>query len=517
MSAEDQSSDTRMRDFKNRGKGPEEMRRRRQEVSIQLRKVRKDEQKQKRRKLSPYEEDAATSHPPSLGIDEIKAGIQSSDKTARLAAVQAARKILSCEDKPQIYKKKIDKMIEAGIVPHCVQFLVVHDEPQLQFEAAWVLTNIAYGTSEQTNIVAEGAVLHLIPLLSSKEQHVVGQAVWALGNIAGDEPKLRERTILCGIVAPLLALVRPDTNTHLLRNVTWTISNLCHNMNPLSPSFDEASRCLPTLARLIHDTDTEVVAHACWALSCLTAGSNGEIERVIGAGVVPRLVEMLRSDEVSIILPALSTIDHIITGSDAQTNKVLEAGAMRYFPRLLEHSKVDVINKAACVTRKVTAGNQQQIQAFIDAELLRPILKILQNHEYHLQCEAAEVIKNLTSGGSQDQVDKLCRLDVVKPLCDLLAKDDINIMNIILDALSNILRWAENAGDKDVVALQVEEYGGLDRIEDLQKHQNETIYEKTSKIIDKYFGDEDQEEAKVSECARARGCMTYWTISLNVL
>lgn len=57
-----------------------------------------------------------------------------------------------------------------------------------------------------------------------------------------------------------------------------------------------------------------------------------------------------------------------------------------------------------------------------------------------------------------------------------------------MDGLNNMLRMAE--GHSQDVANLIEECGGLEKIEQLQVHENVEIYKLAYEIIEQHFSDE---------------------------
>lgn len=116
-----------------------------------------------------------------FNLEEILQKSQSDDLSIRFEGIRAARKLLSIDRNPPI-----DELIHVNFLPILVQCLSVDQHPDLQFEAAWALTNIASGNSQQTQAVADANALpSLLRLLNSVHPNVCEQAVWALGNLIG--------------------------------------------------------------------------------------------------------------------------------------------------------------------------------------------------------------------------------------------------------------------------------------------------------------------------------------------
>ncbi|VVB00893.1 unnamed protein product [Arabis nemorensis] len=375
-------------------------------------------------------------------------------------------------------------VIQFGVLPRVVTFLSRDDFPELQFMAAWVLTNIASGTSEETKaIVKSGVVPIFIKLLSSASEDVRQVATWALGNVAGDSPKYR--------MIPLRSQYNEHTKLLVLR----------HTQKP-QLSFEQAKAALPILEclvqstdeeileRLVQSTDEEVLTYACSALSYLTFNSNNKIQAVIDAGVIPHLIKLLSHSSPSVLTFTLRTIGNIVTGGSrpSSASSSLEPYNKQLREKNQEGSLLDYLKHHSW---------EFKLDTMIEADIIQSLVWVLQTLEFEeVKKEAAWGISNAICGGTYDQIRFMVSQGCIKPICYLLACPDPIIITACLETLENILVVGEgeknlgHTGDGNLYASMIDEAEGLEKIVNLQSHDNNEIYQKAAKIHETFWTEE---------------------------
>ena len=92
----------------------------------------------------------------------------------------------------------------------------------------------------------------------------------------------------------------------------------------------------------------------------------------------------------------------------------------------------------------------------------------------------------------------------IKPLCDLLVFPDPRIVTVCLEGLENILKVGEaekvlgNTGGVNLYAQYIDDAEGLEKIENLQSHDNNEIYEKAVNILETYWLEDDEYDQTVN-------------------
>ncbi|CDW72241.1 importin subunit alpha-1-like [Stylonychia lemnae] len=403
------------------------------------------------------------------------------------------RRLLSQERNPPI-----QPVIDANLVPKFISFLQRADFPKLQFEAAWCLTNIASGQQEQVQVLIDkGTVNVLVELLNSPHLEVVEQAIWGLGNIAGDGAKIRDMVIAAGAINPISNILdRAQPGSSFVRNASWTLSNLCRGKP--APNFHAVKRAVPSLAKVLIENDVEdILIDVCWAISYLSDGGEERIPIILETNVVPRLIQLLQHPNIAISVPCLRTIGNIVTGDDDQTQFVINAGALEQLNSIIYHKKKTVRKEVCWSLSNITAGNPQQIQLCLDLGIIDKLINILINDDIEIKKEAVWAVSNSTAGATFEQFIVLVHKGILKALSATLKMRDARILAVALEGIDNILKSGQQhfpqRGQENQFTIELEMCGGLEEIEQLQTHPNHSIYERAMKLLVNYF--EEQQDA----------------------
>lgn len=472
---------------------------RRQEDRLELRSKAREQNLQKRRKhqsqnnndllQTQFQEDVSILDPVTQdrlrNLNSMANILRTGSEEQKQKTVEQIRKLLSIEKTPPI-----QSVINAGLVEDLMNILRDHsNNEKLRFEAAWALTNVASGSSNHTRVVVNhGGVDVFVSILMNEEGDIKEQAVWALGNIAGDCAELRDRVLRADALRYLMNIFRTENfNQSLLRNATWTLSNFCRGKP--HADFEILRPCLELLVNLLQVQDEEILVDTCWAISYISddpTANNVRIQEVIEHEFVPHLIALLEHDSPFVIHPALRAVGNIVTGTDTQTQCVIDNGVLPYLKNLLENDKVGIRKEACWTVSNITAGNVPQIESVIRAQLIGPILRHLNSAIFEIRKEACWAISNATAGGNDEQISYLVQQGCIEPLVRIVEFANPKTVRVALEGLENILKSGQDnvsEANRNPYVPYIEEANGFEAIARLQDGQANGVGDKVARIL----------------------------------
>ena len=436
--------------------------------------------------------------------------VNQSDDAVLLKGVRSIRKMLSNVD--QVNAIAAQAVVQTNIVPRLVHLLKRIDNPGLQYEVIWALTNIA--STNLTDCLAVdqppskcNALPIVVQLMRSPNPDVRDQCCWCVGNVAGDGAKLRD-TILAvpNSMTNLLLNITKASSENALENAVWALANMCR----FKPKPDKSVwlPTVPVLAKLILLENKRVLADTCWALSYLSDGDDEDIQHLVDVVPTKRLVDLAGHADTQVVAAALRFIGNIISGTDSQAQALIDTGGLfaRMF-RLLDHPKKSIQKETCWTLSNIAAGTTsqaRQLAHYVEAgeSIVGKVIQLGLAADFGVKKEACWMLANLCTRNDQVCIAKVVgsQPSGLDALCQALLMTDETVVLACLEAIQSILEHhipklpdAAGPGEKSVEEL-IEQYGGLENLEVLQESANEKIYLKAAHIVESYINNDQGED-----------------------
>ncbi|KAI8975066.1 armadillo-type protein [Mycotypha africana] len=300
-------------------------------------------------------------------------------------------------------EKSVNDILELNILSTIKELLQKSfSNTDIKFECAWIITNIAAGTTEQTEaIVNAGLVDALLNCLrdSYASLDLKAQVAWALGNIAGESPRYREELMnrqFTQLMVEILTDIFDQTFDDSLDNISyhqsvfrfpdeeyyanvesllWALSNMCRGGFCVAEHYSSYLPVFEILSKYIKFDYPKFEAEVCWGLSRILYNMHNVREfhqhNEITPELCERLANMLEYKQPKVIVPALRTVVNITSGPNDCIYGLLKTNLLSSLTRLLDPMIPNEIRKDAyLIIGNLAAGPEDMIRHVIEHKLV---------------------------------------------------------------------------------------------------------------------------------------------------
>ena len=432
---------------------------------------------------------------------------EETDGELKLYAVQMMRRGTATESRQT---KEVGEVLVKCGVGEVLEALLAEQELQVVAEALWCLINL---TSEDTicpRVISTSLLSKVLNLLSVSNLEIVGNALWVIGNVAGDGVNMLALLMSLEALQRILMLAGRfrEFPVNIQSSLVWTIGNFFRLEQAISKRLTFETVLL--LKDISRPNQEEILVETSWALHHISSTNQG-VRTIVQAGFIPHLVSLLEHSNVKIINAALRTIGSVIAEGDANDlNALKNAGFVEGLERLTEFNFKAMHREIVWILGNVVLDASEEVMSLIQTKLVDFVFRNAVGTGEEIQSEVSFfLISAFTGPIDPDFAWKLYEtgaLEVMRGLLDC-CKAARTVLNVLcaLDGLLELGNSSPSKVEVNPVAAQWEELGGVTMLERLQEFPSSSVYHKTVELMEKYYGLIETEESVVVLAAPTEG------------
>jgi hypothetical protein len=360
------------------------------------------------------------------------------------------------------------------------------------------LINITAQTDKYLEMLFKfGFIKCIINFMNSIDESLVLNSIWCLSNVAGElQHEITSELIKMNINEELLKIFsKLDNIGDDILYESLILLECLLNSKPLAkekviiPFFQH-------FTYLIFNTDENILKRTCNCLSILTNASDLYIKIILTChNIVKKILLLLNHKNIEICHVNLMIISNIIASQDSSFFKKLCKEHDNVIDKIsqtwVKHQKEDKEDKILKEYLFLFSNMVMEIgmKSFSKYQI-NFFVKCLTNNKLKIKKEATWLIGNcFHSCENIKQIWYFIKIGVIKNLCEILNINDYDIMIRCIYSLKKLLEISRQFDTKmyECVIISIEKNGGLDKLEQLQEHQNNTIYENVLYILENFF------------------------------
>lgn len=384
----------------------------------------------------------------------------------------------------------IDTALNGNLMP-LLDLCLKHDDPDIQYSAVWILTNVACGDTDQTALVA-ARLDNVVPILTQAgvDDSVLVQGLWMLANIAGDCPEHRDLVIHHFPISLLEAFVYGNSSAQVLENVAWLLSNIARQ----GPRGNEAmcAKILDILDRISQSTrcDCKVISEICRAVLHIlhNLGEPNVLDAIKESRILAGVVHHTNlACDRSCFPELVKLVADILSADDESCQVFIDQGVLNVLAIVMQEDISELYYFACFAVANVFACSSAQIQCAINHNLLTATIHHLEHGDFKIQKEAAIALCSFLGNAQERQVLQAFNKGLVPPMVQMLSYYDTSIVYDVLASLFNLLETAKDLQMEEDFLHEMLDSGIEKRVHHLMKHGHEQVSELALSFIQQYL------------------------------